>query len=125
MAGKEKEVRAISVMAALAFPVRRPGLNIHPFYTLNQTLTLPPPTKIYARVNNPGKGFRIGNAGVTPVCEFPGITPHAAAMQSAPGALAGIAPDRVSVEATTSGRPGFTGRGEGIAAMATATPVSP
>ncbi len=71
------------------------------------------------------KGFRISNVDVTLICEFPKITPHAGAMQSTLSALLGIAPDRVSVKATTSERLGFTGRGEGIAAMGTATLVSP
>jgi len=70
------------------------------------------------------KGYDISNVDVTLICEFPKITPHATAMQSALSGLLGIAPDRVSVKATTSERLGFTGRGEGIAAMATATLVS-
>ncbi|WP_371224177.1 bifunctional 2-C-methyl-D-erythritol 4-phosphate cytidylyltransferase/2-C-methyl-D-erythritol 2,4-cyclodiphosphate synthase [Roseovarius sp. 2305UL8-3] len=71
------------------------------------------------------KGYRISNVDVTLICEFPKIGPHAMAMQSALSVLLGITTDRVSVKATTSERLGFTGRGEGIAAMATATLVSP
>ncbi|WBU57757.1 bifunctional 2-C-methyl-D-erythritol 4-phosphate cytidylyltransferase/2-C-methyl-D-erythritol 2,4-cyclodiphosphate synthase [Paracoccus sediminicola] len=67
------------------------------------------------------KGFRIGNADVTLICEAPRIGPHARAMQARLAAIIGIEPTRVSVKATTSEQLGFTGRGEGIAAIATAT----
>jgi 2-C-methyl-D-erythritol 4-phosphate cytidylyltransferase/2-C-methyl-D-erythritol 2,4-cyclodiphosphate synthase len=70
-----------------------------------------------------GKGYRILNCDVTLVCERPKIGPHAAAMQAALAQIMGLAPDRISVKATTSERLGFTGREEGIAALATATLV--
>ena len=66
-------------------------------------------------------GYRLGNADVTLICERPKIGPHAAAMQARLAEIMGVAPDRVSVKATTSERLGFTGREEGIAAIATAT----
>ena len=67
------------------------------------------------------RGFAIGNADVTLICEAPKIGPHAVAMQDRLAAIMGIGADRISVKATTSERLGFTGRGEGIAAIATAT----
>lgn len=70
-------------------------------------------------------GFAISNCDVTLVCERPKIGPHAGAMQEALAAILGIEPGRVSVKATTSERLGFTGREEGIAALATATLVKP
>ncbi len=70
------------------------------------------------------QGYRIGNVDCTLVCERPKIGPHADAMQAAMATLLRVAPDRVSVKATTSERLGFTGREEGIAAIATATLVS-
>ena len=69
------------------------------------------------------RGFAITHLDVTLVCEAPKIGPHAAAMRAAVAAVAGVAGDRVSVKATTSERLGFTGRREGIAALATATLV--
>ncbi|MBR9649820.1 bifunctional 2-C-methyl-D-erythritol 4-phosphate cytidylyltransferase/2-C-methyl-D-erythritol 2,4-cyclodiphosphate synthase [Thalassovita aquimarina] len=71
------------------------------------------------------KGFKIGNVDCTLVCEYPKVGPHAAAMQAEMARIMGLDPDRVSVKATTSERLGFTGRGEGIAALATATLVKP
>jgi len=66
------------------------------------------------------RGYRLANCDVTLVCESPKIGPHAVAMQGELARIIGVGADRVSVKATTSERLGFTGREEGIAAMATA-----
>ena len=63
----------------------------------------------------------IAHCDVTIVCEAPKIGPHRAAMRDRIAAILRIAPDRVSVKATTTEKLGFTGRGEGIAAQAVAT----
>ena len=64
------------------------------------------------------RGWVVGNADVTVVCERPKVGPHAQAMREALAGDLGIGIDAVSVKATTSEKLGFTGRGEGIAAMA-------
>jgi len=69
------------------------------------------------------QGYRLANCDVTLVCERPKIGPHAPAMADALAKIMGVEVDRVSVKATTSERLGFTGREEGIAALATATLV--
>lgn len=69
------------------------------------------------------RGYDLGNCDVTLVCERPKIGPHAVEMQKELARIMGVDPDRVSVKATTSERLGFTGREEGIAAIATATLV--
>ncbi|GAA6178924.1 bifunctional 2-C-methyl-D-erythritol 4-phosphate cytidylyltransferase/2-C-methyl-D-erythritol 2,4-cyclodiphosphate synthase [Shimia sp. NS0008-38b] len=71
------------------------------------------------------KGFVISNIDCTLICERPKIGPHAAAMMARMGDIMGLASDRVSIKATTSEKLGFTGREEGIAAIATATLVKP
>jgi len=71
------------------------------------------------------RGYRLSNADVTLICEAPKIGPHAGAMQDELARILGVEADRVSVKATTSERLGFTGRGEGIAALATVTLVKP
>ena len=70
------------------------------------------------------RGFTITSADVTLVCERPKIGPHAIAMRQALAAIMGVDVARVSVKATTSERLGFTGREEGIAALATAVLVA-
>ena len=69
------------------------------------------------------RGYTIGNIDCTLVCEYPKIGPHAETMRDALAAIMDLPRDRISVKATTSERLGFTGRGEGIAALATATLV--
>lgn len=64
------------------------------------------------------RGWRLGNADITVVCERPKIGPHAEAMRAVLAGDLGVAPDAISIKATTSERLGFTGRGEGIAAQA-------
>lgn len=71
------------------------------------------------------RGYAITHTDVTLICEQPRIGPHAAAMRARLATIMGIEPERVSVKATTSERLGFTGREEGIAALATATLVKP
>ncbi|MBX3569279.1 MAG: bifunctional 2-C-methyl-D-erythritol 4-phosphate cytidylyltransferase/2-C-methyl-D-erythritol 2,4-cyclodiphosphate synthase [Rhizobiaceae bacterium] len=71
------------------------------------------------------KGGRITHADVTLISEAPRVGPHRAAMTAAMAGMLGIAPGRVSIKATTNERLGFVGRGEGIAAIATATVVYP
>ncbi len=69
------------------------------------------------------KGFDLSNADVTLICERPKIGAHAVDMANELARVMGVDAARVSVKATTSERLGFTGREEGIAAMATVTLV--
>lgn len=68
---------------------------------------------------------RITHCDVTIICEKPKVGPHRDAMVARVAEILGVEPDRVSVKATTTEKLGFTGRGEGIAAQATATVALP
>lgn len=70
-------------------------------------------------------GGRIAHVDVTLICERPKIGPHREAMRARTGEVLGLPSARVSVKATTTERMGFTGRGEGLAAQATATVERP
>jgi len=67
------------------------------------------------------RGGAIAHLDLTLVCEAPRIGEHRDAMRARIAAIAAVDVARVAVKATTSERLGFTGRGEGIAALATAT----
>ena len=67
------------------------------------------------------RGGRIANLDLTIVCEEPRIGPHRDAIRQRIAEIADMPVDRVAVKATTSEQLGFTGRKEGIVAMATAT----
>lgn len=64
------------------------------------------------------RGWRIGNIDATVVGERPKVGPHAQAIRETLAADLGVALDAVSVKATTTEKLGFTGREEGLAAMA-------
>ncbi len=70
-------------------------------------------------------GYAIANCDVTLICERPKIGPHAEGMRTALASIMGVEIGRVSVKATTSEQLGFTGREEGIAAIATAALMKP
>lgn len=67
------------------------------------------------------RGGSIVHVDVTLLCEAPRIGPYRDAMRGAMAEILGIESAQVSVKATTNEGLGFVGRGEGIAAMATAT----
>jgi 2-C-methyl-D-erythritol 2,4-cyclodiphosphate synthase len=64
------------------------------------------------------RGWRIGNVDATVVGERPKVGPHAQAIRETLAADLGVSLDAVSVKATTTEKLGFTGREEGLAAMA-------
>jgi len=67
------------------------------------------------------RGGKIAHLDLTIVCESPRIGPHRDAIRKRIAEIAEMSVDRVAVKATTSEQLGFTGRKEGIVAMATAT----
>mgnify|MGYP003700458119 FL=1 len=68
---------------------------------------------------------QITHCDVTLMCEAPKIGPHRDKMRNALAEILQIGAARISVKATTTEQLGFTGRREGIAAIATATVALP
>ena len=67
------------------------------------------------------RGGVIDHVDCTVICEQPKIGPHRDSMRCRIAAILGLKEVQVSIKATTTERLGFTGRGEGIAAQASAT----
>lgn len=67
------------------------------------------------------RGGTLRHLDATLVAETPKLGPHRDAIRASIAAIAGLAVEAVSVKATTSERLGFTGRGEGLAALAVAS----
>ncbi len=65
------------------------------------------------------KGWSVGNVDVTIAAQAPKLMPYIEEMRARVAADLGIDTDAVSVKATTTEHLGFTGRKEGIAALAT------
>lgn len=65
-------------------------------------------------------GWRVGNIDATVCAERPKLNPFIPQMQDVLSRLMEIAPEQVSIKATTTEKLGFTGREEGIAALAVA-----
>lgn len=73
-------------------------------------------TEVYARVQE--LGWAPTNIDVTLICESPKINPHRAAIRTKLAELLGLEEGQVNVKASTTEKLGFTGRKEGIAALA-------
>ncbi len=65
-------------------------------------------------------GWSVGNIDISVIAEKPKIAPHLKTMKQRIADDIQVEPNRVGIKATTNERMGFVGRGEGIAAIATA-----
>jgi len=65
--------------------------------------------------------FIVNNVDITVIAEQPKINLYTARMKQVIAAALDISAERVGIKATTNEKLGFIGRGEGIAAMATAS----
>ena len=66
-------------------------------------------------------GYQINNVDCTIICEKPKIGPLSDKMKTSISNIMELDKNRINVKATTSEKLGFTGRKEGIAALATAS----
>ena len=66
-------------------------------------------------------GYHVNNVDLTIVAQAPKLAPHVPAMRRSLAEIMNIGEDRIGIKATTTEHLGFTGRGEGITALAVAT----
>ena len=72
--------------------------------------------KVWAIVE--GRGYKLGNIDCTVIAEKPKMSPHIEAIRKRVAELLKADVSQVNIKATTTEKLGFTGREEGIAAMA-------
>ena len=65
------------------------------------------------------QSYELGNADITVCAEAPKLNPHIPSMIACLSETMQVAPDTLSIKATTSERMGYVGREEGIAVYAT------
>jgi 2-C-methyl-D-erythritol 2,4-cyclodiphosphate synthase len=85
------------------------------FKNIRSTLLL---EKVVEKLNE--NGWIIENIDATVICESPKISVYREEIRNKLANVAGIEIERIMVKGKTTEKLGFTGRGEGIAAMATA-----
>ena len=73
--------------------------------------------KVWAIVTE--RGYKLGNIDCTVIAEKPKMSPHIEAIRKRVAELLKADVSQVNIKATTTEKLGFTGREEGIAAMAT------
>ncbi|MDX6728920.1 MAG: 2-C-methyl-D-erythritol 2,4-cyclodiphosphate synthase [Baekduia sp.] len=78
---------------------------------------------VVARVT--GAGFAVEHVDTTVIMERPKLSPHRAAIRASLAAGLGVDSGSVNVKASTGEGLGFVGRGEGVAALAVATLLTP
>lgn len=70
------------------------------------------------------RGLQVGNADLTLIAQAPKLAPYRDAMRAAIAQDLRVSVDAVNIKATTTEQMGFTGRKEGIAALAVVLLVS-
>lgn len=67
------------------------------------------------------KGFQLNNIDATVIMEKPKLLPHIGAMIANISRVLDLSEDRINIKAKTNEGMGFTGKGEGVAALAVVT----
>jgi 2-C-methyl-D-erythritol 2,4-cyclodiphosphate synthase len=73
--------------------------------------------EVYKMVKS--KGYELGNLDAVLMLQRPKVSPYIEKMREKISSVLNVDVDKVSVKATTTEKLGFTGREEGVAAMAT------
>lgn len=79
----------------------------------------------HARQLVEARGGRISNVDLTIICEAPKVKPFREQMRAETARVLGLKSDQVGIKATTTEGLGFTGRREGLAALASACVLLP